>query len=320
MELSLLHKFFANQTSKQEEETIRIWLNASPENKQIFLRERKLYDAFIINTNTSEIDSTSGQKEYKNIKNRLLPQFKEFTQIAAAVLITALCCWFYYSHINTLDNMAMQTISVPAGQRMNLILPDGTNVWINAKTTIKYPISFNRKERLVYLDGEAYFDVAKNDKVPFIVKTNIGSVKALGTQFDVMAYSDTHEFETALMEGSVKIDLLNDPTQTLILKPDNKAFVQDGQFRSAIVDDYSRYQWREGLISFKNEPFEDIMKSFEKTYDVKIIIENHNLTNKHLYTGKFRIVDGVDYALRVLQKDVNFQYIRNKEDNIIKIK
>ena len=92
--------------------------------------------------------------------------------------------------------IALQTITVPAGQRINITLADGTNVWLNARTTIQYPITFNEKERLVKLDGEAYFDVTKDKSKPFIVQTNNYNVEVLGTKFDVDSYSETEIFET----------------------------------------------------------------------------------------------------------------------------
>lgn len=198
-------------------------------------------------------------------------------------------------------------------------MPDGTNVWLNARTTIQYPITFNANERLVKLDGEAYFDVARNEKKPFIVQTDKYNVEVLGTQFDVESYSDTENFETALMEGSVRISSLTDTNESLTLTPNNKAYLHEGKLRVMSVDDYSPYRWREGLICFKNETFASIMKEFEKYYGINIHITNKQV-QKYLYTGKFRQTDGVDYALRVLQKDIRFSYQRDDDKNIIYIK
>lgn len=215
--------------------------------------------------------------------------------------------------------VALQTISVPAGQRINITLADGTNVWLNARTTIQYPVSFNAKERLVKLDGEAYFDVAKDKDKPFIVQTNKYNVEVLGTKFDVDSYSETEIFETTLMEGNVKISSLTDAAENLLLTPHNKAYLYNGKLRIKPVDDYSPYRWREGLICFKNETFASIMKDFEKYYGINIYITNQQV-QKYLYTGKFRQTDGVDYALRVLQKDIKFTYERDDENHIIYIK
>ena len=99
----------------------------------------------------------------------------------------------------------MQTITVPAGQRINITLVDGTNVWLNARTSLSYPVKFGKNNRQVVLDGEAYFDVTKDKSKPFIVQTDNYNVEVLGTQFDVNAYSETGEFETTLMSGSLKV-------------------------------------------------------------------------------------------------------------------
>ena len=215
--------------------------------------------------------------------------------------------------------IALQTITVPAGQRINITLPDGTDVWLNARTTIQYPVSFNTDQRLVKLDGEAYFEVARDEKKPFTVQTDKFNVEVLGTKFDVESYSDTESFETALMEGSVKISSLTDANESLMLTPNNKAYLHGGKLRVMPVDDYNPYRWREGLICFKSETFASIMKEFEKYYGINIHITNLQV-QKYLYTGKFRQTDGVDYALRVLQKDIKFAYERDEDNHIIYIK
>jgi ferric-dicitrate binding protein FerR (iron transport regulator) len=213
----------------------------------------------------------------------------------------------------------MQTINVPAGQYVNLSLPDGTQIWLNARTRIEYPISFNKKQRVVKLDGQAYFEVAHDDDVPFVVETSKGNVSVLGTKFDVMAYSDEDDFETTLMEGKVNVSLASNPTRSLILCSNTRSYLKDGNLVVSPIDNYDVYRWKEGLICFDKASFEEIMHDFEKIYGVKINIQNVGV-GKYLYTGKFRFVDGIDYALRVLQRDIKFQYERNSENQIINIR
>ena len=243
----------------------------------------------------------------------------ELIKIAAVVALTLGGSFIYQQMQTKQTSLALQTITVPAGQRINITLPDGTNVWLNARTTIQYPVSFNSNERLVKLDGEAYFDVARDEKKPFIVQTDKYNVEVLGTQFDVESYSDSEDFETALMEGSVRISSLTDTNESLMLTPNNKAYLHKGKLRIMPVDDYNPYRWKEGLICFKNETFASIMKDFEKYYGINIYITNQQV-QKYLYTGKFRQTDGVDYALRVLQKDIKFNYDRDDDKHIIYIK
>jgi len=319
MDSNLLYKFFEGLTSKDENELIRNWLDSSPDNKKHFLEERRIYDAIILNTGPDDIEELKRGRSYKNPEsNKRSLLLKEFFKIAAIVFITFLGSAYYFSSQNDDNNSGIQTITVPAGQRMNITLSDGTNVWLNAKTKIQYPVSFNKKERLIHLEGQAFFDVAKNKK-PFIVKTKNGTIEALGTKFDALDYPDDNKFEIMLAEGSVKIDLADKPSGSTVLSPNNKAVLNDGKLITSQVTDQNPYMWKDGLIGFKNETIENIMQSFEKMYDIKIIIENKKIQGP-TYTGKFRMVDGVDYALRVLQRDVKFKYERDNENHIIYIK
>lgn len=310
MDFKLLYKYFEGSASKEEVAKIKLWLESSPENMQILLLERKIYDSVLLNNGEKETSIIQNNKRKKIIW--------EVLKIASVILITALTSVLYFNINEGGDDVAMQTISVPAGQRLNINLPDGTNVWLNAKTTIKYPVSFNKKERLVEVDGQAYFSVAKDDKKPFIVNTRSGRVQALGTKFDVLDYSDDSIFETMLSEGKVKVDMASTDNQTLILEPNTKAFIRNGKLNKERIEDKSEYEWRNGLLSFRNKSFTEIMKSFEKIYDIKIVIEDPRITNQTL-TAKFRIVDGVDYALRVLQREINFQFRHDNEDRDIEI-
>lgn len=321
MEIKLLHKFFEGQTSRSEEEIIRQWIDESPENEKLLLKERISFDSLLLHNQKVElVTDEAGLSKSRGKRSRVFVYLIELTKIAAVVCVTILgVSLFSKSSHKEEEVFATQTISVPSGQRLNLTLPDGTNVWLNAKTTIKYPVSFNKKERLVFLDGQAYFDVAKNKEIPFVVKTRDGVIQALGTKFDVMAYSDNSVFETMLMEGKVKVESLKDSTQKVILTPNSKVYMKEGRLQAAYVDDFSAYAWKDGLISFKNESFQEIMKSFEKVYDIRIVIRNPKIASL-IYTGKFRVVDGVDYALRVLQRDVKFKYERDTEKHIVYIR
>lgn len=325
MDVKLLHRFFEGETNLEEEAVVRQWMCESPENERIILEERKLFDKLLLHSGKVKLPAVddnddSGLSESITRPSRTFVWIRELAKIAAIICITLLGVSFFFKSFTKKEEIsAMQTISVPSGQRLNLILPDGTDVWLNAKTTLKYPVTFNKKERLVLLDGQAYFDVAKNKDVPFVVKTKSGVVQAIGTKFDIMAYSENSSFETVLMEGKVKVESAKDSTQRIILTPNNKVCLKEGKLETTHVDDFSAYAWKDGLISFRNESFEKIMKSFEKIYDINIVIRNPKIATL-IYTGKFRVVDGVDYALRVLQRDIKFKYERDIEKHIIYIK
>ena len=313
MNKDILYKFFEGNASFEEEAAVKQWMEESAENRLAFLKERKLFDAMLLLGNEEIIKN--GKKRFSINLSSLRT---ELIKIAAVVAITLGGSYFYYQSSLEKELMAMQTITVPAGQRINITLGDGTNVWLNARTSLSYPVKFGKNNRQVVLDGEAYFDVTKDKSKPFIVQTDNYNVEVLGTQFDVNAYSETGEFETTLMSGSVKVASASDSTQKITLKPNNKVFLQDGKLHVTAVDDYNPYRWKEGLICFKNETFTSIMKDFEKYYGLTIQVKNKNVF-KYVYTGKFRQTDGIDYALRVLQKDIKFTYQRDDENQIIYI-
>lgn len=320
MDQETLYRFFNGQTTEEEESALRAWVEESTENERLFIEERKLYDSITLLKEESDLQHMFLHKADSDIyERRRIPLFREIFKIASVAIITFFVAYFLIGNKQEeVGSMAMQTISVPAGQRINISLPDGTNVWLNARTTIQYPVSFNSKERSVKLDGQAYFDVKHNEDIPFVVETEKGNVRVLGTKFDILSYSGSDLFETALMDGKVEVFLASDPKQTIILSPDTKAYLENGKLHKASLIDLNPYRWKEGLISFVNSSFGDIMKEFEKSYGITIVIQNKTLSN-YSYTGKFLITDGIDYALRVLQKDLRFTYNRDSDKNILYI-
>ena len=208
---------------------------------------------------------------------------------------------------------------VPAGKRVRVELSDGTRLVVNSQSKVIYPCRFNGDIREIYAQGEVFLEVAHDKQHPFIVESEDFKLRVLGTKFNVDAYPETEKFETTLMHGSVKVTLKADSSQTVILKPDHKLSLEKGRFVMTKVEDYNPYRWKEGLICFSDESFPNIMKDFEKYYGVKIVIENKNVLQIN-FTGKFRQTDGIDYALRILQKNIDFQYEKDNEKQIIYIK
>ena len=184
---------------------------------------------------------------------------------------------------------------------------------------MRYPASFTKGKREVTLDGEGYFEVAKDLKRPFVVQTDKYDIQVLGTKFNVEAYNDTPLFSTALMEGSIQISDKTEPSNITLLHSQQKANSINGQLVVEKIQNYDIYRWRDGLLCFEHIAFNDLMKEFEKTYEIQIINENKNLDN-YICSGKFRISDGVDFILQVLQRDVKFRFQRNENNTIIYIK
>ena len=304
MNKDILYRFFEGTTTIEEEESVRNWIESSDDNYADFLRERKIYDALLLST-PSKI---SRQSFHQHLTPWIL---STVASIALLVIATGL---FFYAESS--KSQQYNTIIVPPGQRINLILADNTNVWLNANTTFRYPSKFARKNREVFLDGEAWFDVSKNKKKPFIVKTEQGEVRVTGTTFNLEAYSEYKNFVTSLFEGSV--DIYQNNAKLATLKPNQKGMLQNDRYFISTIDNTDKYLWRDGLIAFDNMKLEDILFELEKYFDIQIEINTKKLP-QHRYTGKFRQADGVDYALRVLQKSIHFSYNRDDEKQIIYI-
>jgi ferric-dicitrate binding protein FerR (iron transport regulator) len=251
-------------------------------------------------------------------KRRGIP---EWVKIAAAVIITLLVSWLVFHTKTTQEEpaTAMNTIRVPAGQTVNLTLADGTNIWLNARSILKYPGIFTGSRREVILDGEGFFDVAHNLKQPFVVHAGGYNILALGTQFDVEAYPQSNNFSASLLEGSIQVTSAEDSAQTIVLQPNSMMRLHEDRLVVEDITDFSHYRWREGLICFNDMPFNDLMAKFERCYGIKIVIQNNRVKN-YKPTGKFRQSDGIDYALRVLQRNIRFSFERDEENYVIYIK
>ncbi len=309
----LLHKFFKGATTVSEEIEIKRWIEKTEENKKVFFHERKLYDSILLNKKTL-------QANYNKVKQKKLFRWNAFVNVAALLLLLITAGLLINKQFeNRNRSNQLHTLIVPPGQRINLILADNSSIWLNANTTFKYPTEFSKKQREVYLDGEAYFDVSTNEKHPFIVNTTQGGITVTGTKFNVSAYSKYDKFETSLFEGNVSVFLKNNEDEIIDIKPSQKSVIQNGKLKVEKIEDYDEFLWRKGLIAFNNKKLEEILSVLEQYFDIEIKIKTTSLPN-NTYTGKFRQSDGIDYALRVLKKSINFSYERDTESQIIYIK
>ncbi len=247
---------------------------------------------------------------------------RESLKIAAAISVLLVSALYISNNVGkSAPVLEMNKIVVPPGQRANLTLSDGTNVWLNACSEMTYPASFSEDIRRVSLKGEAYFDVSKDVEHPFVVQTKKCDIKVLGTEFNVRvneAESDC-EFSAALLEGSIELTNKMEPGPSIRLAPMQKAEWTGGKMVVESIRNLDDYRWKEGLICFEDIRFADLMKRFEKTYDIRIVIQNKSL-HDYKCSGKCRVSDGVDFILQVLQRSTRFTFSRSDDNTIIYIK
>lgn len=179
---------------------------------------------------------------------------------------------------NTNETMVYNTMRTPAGRQFEVTLPDGTHVWLNAASSIRFPTVFTGKERRVQITGEAYFEVTKIKAKPFIVQINDGlNVEVLGTKFNINSYADEGRINTTLLEGSVRV---SHPQQSLVLKPGQQAQCKvlapssPGDITlGSNVDINLVMAWKNGKFNFQDADLRQVMKQIERWYDVQVVYE-----------------------------------------------
>ncbi|MEL1239523.1 FecR family protein [Flavobacterium flavipallidum] len=167
------------------------------------------------------------------------------------------------------DVASFNTLSTPLGGQYNIILGDGTKVFLNAVSSIKYPTQFNGDKRIVELEGEAYFEVSKNKSKPFIVKCGNQMVEVLGTHFNIHNYNDEKFVKTTLLEGSVAVSHGN---ERVVLKPGQQSNVSGtlGKIQVKEVDTDLAVAWKNGRFKFDNADLKTVMKQLERWYGIKV--------------------------------------------------
>jgi len=304
---NILTRYFTGESPEEEKELIHYWLQSDDSNRKQFVRERIRFDASIV-VDEDEVLT----KRPDSIRRIILNSLK----IASAVLLLTGLGYFYAVYRMNTVNHSMQYAYVPSGSRASLTLNEGSTVWLNSKSKLKYPSIFS-DSRVVELDGEGFFEIAKDARKPFIINTDKYSLEVLGTSFNMESYSNSPDFEIALFTGRAKLFKNKGSSDTLYLNAGQTANLIGGKLVVSATE-YNKYRWKDGIIMIENQSFGDIMLLFEKYFDLQIIIRTDKV-KKLGYWGKFRIVDGVDHALRVLQKDYSFTYKREENSNTIYI-
>lgn len=267
---------------------------------------------------------------------------REFIKVAAILIVAFGLSWFV---IDKVQQTNYNTINVPYGAKTNITLADGTQVWLNSGTVLKYPSVVKNKDVEVYLEGEAFFDVAHVKKRKFNVKTSTINIQVLGTRFNVKSYEDEGVVETTLERGKISIDgkvgnkVIENP---IILKPNQQALLVKGNSSLNVMDinkkeidkqgknqmtteaGSSKHKgvpsltiakkvetelytsWKDNKLVFKSETFDELTQKMERWYDVKIFIHDEKLKTSK-YTGTFE-EENVEQALQALSMSLPFNY------------
>ncbi len=251
----------------------------------------------------SEVKSRLGMdKEHHQIKYSIMSGFMKCAAVILLPLLSGVSVWLYMD-TKTTKSIDMLECFVPNGEQKEIVLSDGTNVKLNSGSLFIYPAKFEKDSRKVYLTGEAFFDVAHNEKQPFTVHTGRLDIEVLGTKFNVEAYSDDPEITTTLKQGKVKLSSTSHPEQgSIVMRPDEQVIynVKSGKMQLSAVhaEDYS--SWVGGDMRFIERPLSEVMKVIGRKYDVSFRYDD-KINLGELYTIVFREKETIEQVMKVMK-------------------
>ena len=277
-------------TKKPEESQRIINLIAAridqPPTAQILEAQRILAEMEVIDS-TYAFSSVQSRIQKRTKVFRLLNSFRRIASLLFMPLLFS-SVWLFYHQKNTpaVQIYSMQEITSPPGIRSEVVLPDGTKVWLNSESTIKYSVPFQKESRSIDLVGEAFFDVTKNPDQPFIVESGKVKVKVLGTRFNCKAYSNDPTIEVILEEGKIALQYGNAGEKDSFMKPGDR-LVYEKKSNTAILENenISKYiAWHTGKLVFDNTPMTEVAQLLSRWYGVDVNVENDEIRNYRFTT------------------------------------
>jgi len=330
----LLVKYITREADEKEVEQVKEWVNAHPENEQYFAQ---LYETWQ-NMLYLKPDVINEEKAFAKFSAATIPHEPKYrvlvawSKIAAAVALFGLLTAVLVNHYSKNEQSTRQ-VSVNNGGIKKIVLSDGTTVWLNAGSKLKYNTDFNKTNRTVYLEGEAFFDIAPGSKtIPFLVNTKNYTIRDIGTKFNLKAYANDSFFETTVVKGEVAVEgnidnntremnrIYVKPHQVLriyypsaekyAVKQDDKELknlneIQVSQVDSAKMDRYDG--WKDDLLVFDGNTLDEISKVLERRYNVRIIMDDAELQNIR-YSGSFKSISSIDKVLELIKGNTAINY------------
>ena len=324
----LIANYLTEGLDKNALDELKTWIAASAENQQYFIRQREIWFSAVSSEAASVYDK---DKAFENFRNRVESQ-KEIQSTSrrgfslsalwryaavVAIIIAVGCISYWQGEVNVKDTFADISVEAPLGSKTKLYLPDGTLVWLNAGSRMTYSQGFGVDNRKVELEGEGYFEVKRNEKIPFFVKTKDLQLQVLGTKFNFRDYPEDHEVVVSLLEGKVGLNNLLREEKEAVLSPDERAVLNkaNGLLTVESVTASNASQWTDGYLFFDEELLPDIAKELERSYNVKIHIANDSLKTFRFYGNFVRREQNIQEVLEALASTEKMQY-KIEERNI----
>ena len=310
--------YFNGRLAAEEEVWLINWMKESDENKAYFFQikdslDPEKIDHPLLKSSYSELQSKLLiNRQFRSLpKGRLRKLSLNFPRVAALMIIAAIFGFAVASFFNqwsaTNSHIVWFETQVPRGEKSQLLLPDGSKVWLNSESSLSYPSNFMKGNREIKLKGEAYFEVAKLSGKDFTVKTKDFNIRVLGTKFNVTAYEDFKRTETTLLEGKIEI---HKGKKTINVSPGQTYIFKENQFFIKETNAGKSAKWKDEIFDFERITFQEMVVRLERWYDVDIEIKGEEL-KQIVYSGVFKNEETIDQVLNTFQLTMPIQYSRD---------
>lgn len=305
----IIRKYLSDRFPSETEEKVQKWIIKDKDADKKEQASLAYWDTLQQESGTETSEALSRvNRRINHSGTRKFTFYKKMTRVAAVLIPLFILAGGYLYYASTTKRLI--EVSVAYGENKHLVLPDSSEIWLNAGTTFKYPETFEGKERLVYLDGEAYFSVKKDSGKPFIVKASQMSVTVLGTRFNVKAYPDDERITTTLTSGKVEVNVPSRSPE--ILSPNEQLTYnkKTSHINIAEIPAADTDSWVTGKLIFTNASLTEIQRTLERRYNVAISNRTSLIGNTR-YTVRFLQNDDLEQVLNVLGDIIGFDYKKN---------
>lgn len=310
----LIIAFLEHSISEEDAKYLFMWVNEKEENKQYLLSYQKANLAATVRKQSrysGDLAYLQFLKRRKTVQTKVfVHRLRSFMKYAAVLFLCVFIGLYFYNYSGTNIRKAEEFIvCVPNSKHSLFYLSDSTEVWLNSGSEFKYTSDYGTKNREVYLKGEAYFSVRKNQQLPFVVKTDSVSVRVYGTKFSIRNYSDMETVKVALQEGKIALNLESEKNQ-LFVKPEEEIIYKKGQsgYNKKHIDIHNVADWRNGVLRFDMESLSDIIQILKRQYNVDIQMEN-TAYNQKVFYGSFSINQSITEILDIVSGSLDLQYV-----------
>ena len=304
----LIIKYLQGQLDEQGINDFYSWVNENAENKKVFFETKAIYDACHSNKMHDDIDKSWNRLLKKKNNRQKKIKWLQFGNYAAVSFITVCLTSLFLTLNREEDKIATRYIGGDGLNADIVELPDGTQVCLGSKTVFYYENDYGKRQRTVYLEGEAYFIVAKQKDKPFIVKTKEQNIEALGTKFNVTAYASDSLLTTTLLEGVVRLTTDNISHQA-VLRP-NQQFIYNRNTHLTDIKKVDAKQftaWTTGYYYFPEQSLEAMLYRLSHVYGVQFTVESEAL-NKRTFTGTFYRGQSIKDIMEIINLSIPIKY------------